>query len=56
MGRPPKKAGELLRKNRTFRIRDSLDKKLIDAAKREGRSVSEEIEFRLEFSFLDRQP
>lgn len=52
MGRPPKRKGDPVRKNRTFRIRDSLDRALIKAAKSAGRSVSEEIEFRLELSFL----
>jgi hypothetical protein len=51
--RRPRHPGEHLRKNRTFRIRDRLDKLLEDAATAAGRSTSEEIEYRLEVSFLD---
>ncbi len=51
MGRPPRHAGERLSKNRTFRIRGELDAKLQEAASKTGRSVSEEIEYRLEQSF-----
>jgi hypothetical protein len=51
MGRPPKHEGERLSKSRTFRVRDALDNGLRIAAKRSGRSVSEEIESRLERSF-----
>jgi predicted DNA-binding protein len=50
-GRPPHYAGERLVKNRTFRIRDSLDQRLQEAAKQSGRTVSEEIQYRLEQSF-----
>jgi hypothetical protein len=52
-GRPPRHAGEILRKNRTFRIRARLDELLEQAAGRAGRSTSEEIEHRLERSFHD---
>lgn len=51
MGRPPKRVGERLAKNRTFRVRGELDTKLQTAADTSGRSVSEEIEYRLERSF-----
>lgn len=51
MGRPPKREGERLSKSRTFRVRGTLDNALQIAAERSGRSVSEEIEFRLERSF-----
>ena len=51
MGRPPKREGERLSKSRTFRVRGTLDNALRVAAERSGRSVSEEIEFRLERSF-----
>jgi predicted transcriptional regulator len=57
-GRPPRREGERLSKNRTFRVRGDLDTKLIRAANKSGRSVSEEIEYRLERSFdreADRQ-
>ena len=50
-GRPPRHPGERLSKNRTFRVRGGLDKKLQAAAAVSGRSVSEEIEFRLDQSF-----
>jgi hypothetical protein len=50
-GRPPRYPGERLSKNRTFRVRGGLDEKLQAAAAASGRSVSEEIEFRLDQSF-----
>jgi hypothetical protein len=50
-GRPPRHKGERLSKNRTFRVRGELDEKLHRAATASGRSVSEEIEFRLEMTF-----
>ena len=53
MGRPPMPAGERRSKNRTFRVRGKLDSNLQIAAQRSGRSVSEEIEFRLEQSFIE---
>ena len=53
MGRLPRRAGERLSKNRTFRVRGELDSTLQTAALRSGRSVSEEIEFRLEQSFIE---
>ena len=52
-GRPPRHKGEVLRKNRTFRIRARLDEQLEDAAAKAGRSTSEEIEQRLELSFQE---
>jgi len=51
IGRPPKRKGERLSKNRTFRVRGTLDEQLEAAAQEAGRSVSEEIEHRLEASF-----
>ena len=54
-GRPPRHQGERLRKNRTFRVREALDDKLLASAAASGRSVSEEIEFRLEQSYDDRR-
>lgn len=53
MGRPPKRLGERLSKNRTFRVRGDLDTLLTAAAQSAARSVSEEIEFRLERSFAE---
>lgn len=50
MGRPPRRK-ERLSKNRTFRIRQTLDDQLVAAADASRRSVSEEIEFRLEQTF-----
>jgi hypothetical protein len=50
-GRPPKPADERRSKNRTFRVRGKLDEYLIGNAWQSGRSVSEEIEARLERSF-----
>lgn len=52
-GRPPRHAGEKLSKTRTFRVRGALDETLQEAATKAGRSVSEEIEHRLERSFYD---
>jgi hypothetical protein len=51
IGRPPKRVGERLSKNRTFRVRGKLDEHLMKAAAESGRSVSEEIEVRLAGSF-----
>ena len=53
LGRPPKIAAERKRLNRTFRINDIVNERLVDAAKLNQRSVSEEIEARLEYSFLE---
>jgi len=53
VGRPRRHEGMRLSKNRTFRIRDDLDLDLETAARRSGRSVSEEIEYRLDRTFLD---
>jgi hypothetical protein len=50
-GRPPRHPGERLSKNRTFRVRGVLDERLQATAAASGRSVSEEIEFRLHQSF-----
>ena len=50
-GRPPKPETERKSRNFTFRSRGSLDAQLKEAARQSGRSVSEEIEFRLERSF-----
>lgn len=46
-----KSAMELKRNNLTFRARDGLRNELKAAAEANGRSMSEEIEFRLEQSF-----
>jgi hypothetical protein len=54
-GRPPRHEGEQLSKNRTFRVRGDLDEKLIAASEKSGRSVSEEIERRLEMSFREEE-
>src|SRR5262245_19119492 len=53
VGRPRRHEGMRLSKNRTFRIRDDLDLHLETAARHSGRSVSEEIEYRLDRTFLD---
>lgn len=50
-GRPTRHAGGKLSKNRTFKIYPDLDAKLIAAAAKTGRTVSEEIERRLDRSF-----
>ena len=50
-GRPLKPGDERRSKNRTFRVRGLMDEYLIGHAHEAGRSVSEEIEARLERSF-----
>jgi hypothetical protein len=50
-GRPPRHAGERLVKNRTFRVWGSLDDQLQATAEQSRRTVSAEIEFRLEHSY-----
>src|SRR5215467_10532498 len=55
IGRPPKREGERLSKNRTFRVRGTLDEQLEAAAQKAERSVSEEIERRLEDSFRQQE-
>jgi hypothetical protein len=52
-GRPPRHKGEVLAKNRTFRVRGELDEQLQGSAAKAGRSVSEEIEYRLSRSYFD---
>jgi hypothetical protein len=52
--RPPRHGRERS-KSRTFRVRGDLDEKLEAAATQSGRSVSEEIEHRLERSFRDEE-
>lgn len=50
-GRPPKALDGRRRHNMTFRVRDRLRDILFEAALSNGRSESEEIEYRLEMSF-----
>ncbi len=52
-GRPPLPAGQGKRASFTTRLREDLKKRLEDTARRAGHSLSEEIEFRLERSFLE---
>lgn len=51
MGRPPKSPEKGKRQNYTFRMSDADRDKLIAFAERSGRSMSEEIERRVELSF-----
>jgi hypothetical protein len=51
LGRPPRHAGERMAKNRTFKIWNWLDDALQAEAEQWRRTVSAEIEFRLELSF-----
>jgi hypothetical protein len=51
-GRPARHPGEILSKNRTFRCRDRLDEMLQESAAHAGRTVSSEIERRLEESYF----
>jgi hypothetical protein len=53
IGRPPRHGSERLSKSRTFRVRPHLDELLQKAAAEAGRSVSEEIEYRLDRSFYE---
>lgn len=50
-GRPRKQAALRKRNNLTFRTRDGLREQLEKTAKENGRSISEEIEHRLQMSF-----
>src|SRR5262245_18358 len=47
-GRPPKYAGQGKRQNFSFRITPKQRERLIEAVKQSGRSLSEEIEFRVD--------
>src|SRR6266849_1228330 len=51
-GRPPVPPEARRSRNFTFRSREALHQQLGAAAKIAGRSISEEIEFRLEWSFF----
>ena len=53
IGRPPKPAKERKSVNFTFRSRGDMRDRLRAAAAMSGRSISEEIEFRLEQSFQE---
>jgi hypothetical protein len=50
-GRRVRQAGKPLSKNLTFRLDTELDRQLRKAATESGRSVSEEIQYRLRQSF-----
>ena len=50
-GRPPKAEGERKGRNLTFRVRENLRARLQQAADVSGRSISEEIESRVEATF-----
>lgn len=52
-GRTPLPESERKRNNLTFRLRDGLRTDLVAEASANGRSLSEEVEFRLELSFRD---
>ncbi len=52
-GRPAKPPSQRKRNNVTTRMRDQLKERLEGEARPSDRSLSEEIEFRLERSFLD---
>lgn len=53
IGRPPKAAGQRKRHNQTFRINDANKERLERAAELQQRSVSEEIEARIDQSFAN---
>jgi hypothetical protein len=50
-GRPRKSPAELLRRGFQVRMRDQTRARIVEAARQNGRSLSEEIEYRLELSF-----
>lgn len=52
-GRPPKAPEKGRRQNYTFRMSDQTRDRIIEAAAQAGRSMSEEIEARVEASFRD---
>jgi hypothetical protein len=52
-GRPPIDPAERKRRNFTFRVTDQLHDQLSKAATASGRSVSEEIEWRVSLSFSE---
>jgi hypothetical protein len=52
IGRPPKPAAERKERNFTFRTRPELRAQLTEAAAKSGRSISEEIEYRLDRTFM----
>jgi hypothetical protein len=52
-GRPPLPGGQRKSRNFTFRSRGDLHAQLAAAAARSNRSISEEIEWRIQRSFLD---
>src|SRR5580700_9366164 len=52
-GRPPIDPAERKRRNFTFRVTDQLHDQLSKAAAASGRSVSEEIEWRVSLSFSE---
>ena len=49
-GRPPLPQERRKRNNVTLRLRDELKQKLAERADANGRSLSEEMEYRLEYS------
>lgn len=55
MGRPPKAPEKGRRQNYTFRLSDQTRDQVIDAAAESGRSMSEELEWRVEESFREKQ-
>jgi hypothetical protein len=52
-GRPRKDPADLKRHNVTIAMADQTRRKIGEAAKRNGRSLSSEIDYRLERSFRD---
>lgn len=55
MGRPPKAPEKGRRQNYTFRMSDQTRDAVIEAAAQSGRSMSEEIEWRIEESFRENE-
>jgi hypothetical protein len=55
VGRPPKDPEKGRRQNYTFRLSDQTRDQLVEIATENGRSLSEEIEWRIEESFREKQ-
>jgi phage protein D len=52
-GRPPKRPGAGSRRNYAFRMTDATRDQVVAAADKNGRSMSEELEARIEASFAE---
>lgn len=53
---PRSASGKPLAKSQTFRLSETLDMQIREAAKKSGRTISEEIHWRLEHTFTPNTP